>query len=470
MICNSEFVIEDANDAANIVLGKGDKLSGIKCYQSLHQSKHPCLDCPLSDTVSGGTVIPIVRYDERFNEYFEERCFPVLNHSGELDCFILVVKNVTKSRELEEKSAQVKKLTALGKISSGVAHDFNNVLTVVLGRVQLLRKLTNDSYFLKSLDMIEKSALDGASKVRKIQEFSRPSDGAMTESVNLKSIIEEVLEITRPRWDNASKVRGILIEPILNLDENLFILGDSSDLRNAFTNIIFNAIDAMTNGGILSIKAEKSGNFVRVDFKDTGHGMTEEVVERIFDPFFTTKGVLGSGLGMSEVYGIVKRHNGRVQVESEVGVGTTIKLLFPKTRRPGEDVLTGKLSETKALDIFIVDDEDYIVETLSEYLSDMGHTIKSSNSSEGALAEIKQANYDVVITDLGMPNINGVELAEMIKKINSRIQVILISGWALNLKSSELENRVDFVINKPFSFEKINFILAEVEKKIQSLQ
>jgi two-component SAPR family response regulator len=145
-------------------------------------------------------------------------------------------------------------------------------------------------------------------------------------------------------------------------------------------------------------------------------------------------------------------------------------LLFPKTRRPGEDVLTGKLSETKALDIFIVDDEDYIVETLSEYLSDMGHTIKSSNSSEGALAEIKQANYDVVITDLGMPNINGVELAEMIKKINSRIQVILISGWALNLKSSELENRVDFVINKPFSFEKINFILAEVEKKIQSLQ
>jgi nitrogen-specific signal transduction histidine kinase len=469
MICNSGFVIKDANNAANIVLGKGDKLSGMKCYQSLHQSKHPCLDCPLSDTVSGGTVIPIVRYDERFNEYFEERCFPVLKHSGELDCFILVVKNVTKSRELEEKSAQVKKLTALGKISSGVAHDFNNVLTVVLGRVQLLRKLTNDSYFLKSLDMIEKSALDGASKVRKIQEFSRPSDRAMTESVNLKSIIEEVLEITRPRWDNASKVRGILIEPILNLDENLFILGDSSDLRNAFTNIIFNAIDAMTNGGILSIKAEKSGNFVRVDLKDTGHGMTEEVVERVFDPFFTTKGVLGSGLGMSEVYGIIKRHNGRIQVESEVGVGTTIKLLFPKARRSGEDVLTGKLSETKALDIFIVDDEEYIVDTLSEYLGEMGHTIHSSNSSEQALDEISKAHYDVVITDLGMPSINGIELAEMIKKINSKIQVILVSGWALNLKSSELENRVDFVINKPFSFEKINFILAELEKKIQSL-
>jgi len=470
MICNAEFVIQDANNAANIVLGKGDKLSGKKCYQSLHQSKHPCLDCPLNDTISGGTVIPIVRYDERFNEYFEERCFPVLNDSGELDSFILVVKNVTKSRELEEKSAQMKKLTAIGKISSGVAHDFNNVLTVVLGRVQLLRKLTNDPYFLKSLDMIEKSALDGASKVRKIQEFSRPSDRAMTESVNLKSIIEEVLEITRPRWDNASKVRGILIEPILNLDENLFILGDSSDLRNAFTNIIFNAIDAMINGGILSIKAEKAGNYVRVDFKDTGHGMTEEVVERIFDPFFTTKGVLGSGLGMSEVYGIVKRHNGRIQVESEVGVGTTIKLLFPKARRPGEDVLTSKLKETKALDIFIVDDEDYIVDTLSEYLSEMGHTVHSSNSSERALDELRKAYYDVVITDLGMPGINGIELAEMIKKINSKVQVILVSGWALNLKSSELENRVDFVINKPFSFEKINFILAEVEKKLQSLQ
>jgi signal transduction histidine kinase len=470
MVCNSGFVIGDANNAANIVLGKGDNLCGTKCYQSLHQGKHPCLDCPLNDTVSSGTVIPIVRYDDRFNEYFEERCFPVLNQSGELESFILVVKNVTKSRELEEKSAQMKKLAALGKISSGVAHDFNNVLTVVLGRVQLMKKLTTDPYFIKSLDMIEKSALDGASKVRKIQEFSRPGDRAMTGSVNLKSIIEEVLEITRPRWDNAAKARGVLIEPILNLDENLFILGDSSDLRNAFTNIIFNAVDAMSNGGILSIKALKTGNSIRVDFKDTGHGMTEEVIERIFDPFFTTKGVLGSGLGMSEVYGIIKRHNGRIQVESEVGTGTTIKLLFPKSKRLEEEVASGKSGKVKALEIFIVDDEEYIVETLGEYLGEMGHAVHSSNSSVQALSDIKKTHYDVVITDLGMPVINGVELAGLIKKINPMIQVVMISGWALNLKSSELENRVDFVINKPFSFEKINFILAEVEKKIQSLR
>ncbi|MCK9484366.1 MAG: hypothetical protein M0R34_08390, partial [Candidatus Marinimicrobia bacterium] len=254
LLCESDYSISESNRAAEVVLGQGDKLTGQKCYEVIRSLDHPCLDCPLSDSLKSGTIIPLVKFDDRFGEFFEERTYPVINAEGQIESFIITWKNVTKSREIEEKSAQLKKLSALGQISSGVAHDFNNVLTVVLGRIQLLKKQTLDPLILNSLDMIEKSALDGASKVRKIQEFSRPKEGRLDEVIDLNKLLQEVLEITRPKWDIAAKVKGILIEPILDLEKNVYIYGDSSDLRNAFTNIIFNSVDAMPEGGILSIK------------------------------------------------------------------------------------------------------------------------------------------------------------------------------------------------------------------------
>ncbi|MDO9548581.1 MAG: response regulator, partial [Candidatus Marinimicrobia bacterium] len=289
-------------------------------------------------------------------------------------------------------------------------------------------------------------------------------------SVNLKNIIEEVVEITRPKWDAVSKIKGILIEPILELNDDLFILGDSSDLRNAFTNIIFNAIDAMPNGGILSIKTQRSDNYIIADFKDTGMGMTEETIERIFDPFFTTKGVLGNGLGMSEVYGIIKRHNGKITVQSEVGAGTSIKLRFPAVKQKTEIVADSGFDLTGTFSIYIIDDEEYILETLKDFLADMGHRVQTNTDPNDAIDDISKQAFDIVITDLGMPGISGLELAEKIKAIRPMTQVILISGWALNLKASDIKNRVDFVINKPFSFEKINYTLSEIEKKLLSLR
>jgi len=160
MVCDGDYSITLSNEPANIVLGKGEKLIGEKCYRLLRQSGSPCVDCPLQDTINSGTIIPLVKFDNRFNEYFEERCFPILSSEDTIKSFILYVKNITKSRELEEKSSQMKKLSALGQISSGVAHDFNNVLTVVLGRVQLMKKLSSDPHMLKSPDMISKKVLE----------------------------------------------------------------------------------------------------------------------------------------------------------------------------------------------------------------------------------------------------------------------------------------------------------------------
>ena len=470
-LCDSDFTIIESNHAANIILGIGESIVGSKCYKIFRNQTKPCIDCPLKDTLRSGSIIPSVNLDERFGEFFEERTYPIMSDSGKLDGFIIVNRNVTKTRELIDKSAQMKKLSALGQISFGVAHDFNNVLTVVLGRVQLMKRQTIDQYLMNSLDMIEKSALDGASKVRKIQEFSRPTKGNLTETINLKSLIEEIIELTHPKWCDASRVKGILIEPSLELTEKLHIIGDSSDLRNAFTNLIFNAVDAMPEGGVLSIKTKKEANTVIVEFKDTGIGMTEETVEKIFDPFFSTKGVLGTGLGMSEVYGIVKRHNGRINVNSKIGKGTTITLRFPGVKKLSNDAVSAKPTETSPCRILVINDEEYILSILYDLLIDLGHTVTTMSSAHKALNDFKENNYDIVITDLGMPEMSGQEIGGKIKKINNSTQVILISGWALNIDENKyLGKTVDFIIKKPFSIEKIVYTISEAVSKIKEIK
>ncbi len=471
VLCDSDFTIIESNRTANIVHGLGESIVGSRCYKVFRNQTKPCIDCPLKDTLRSGFIIPSINFDERFGEFFEERTYPVMSDSGRLDGFILISKNVTKTRELEDKSAQMKKLSALGQISSGVAHDFNNVLTVVLGRVQLMKRQIVDQYLINSLDMIEKSALDGASKVRKIQEFARPKKGKLTETIDLKSLIEEVVEITRPKWYDASRIKGILIEPSLDLTKDLYIMGDSSDLRNAFTNLIFNAADAMPDGGVLSIKTKKESNTVDVEFKDTGIGMTEDTIEKIFDPFFTTKGVLGTGLGMSEVYGIIKRHNGKINVKSKVGTGTTITLNFPGVKRITSNIASALPTETSPCRILVVDDEEYILSILNDLLTDRGHTVTTMSSAVEALNDFKENNYDIVITDLGMPGMNGQEMAEKIKSINNSTQVILISGWALNIDENKYPGKtIDFIIKKPFSIEKVVYTISEAVSKLKEVK
>lgn len=468
-LCDSDYSINESNHAADIVYGQGEKLVGQKCFEILRSYNHPCLDCPLADTLKSGAIIPLVKYDERFGEFFEERTYPVLKTDGQIESFIITCRNVTKSREIEEKSAQLKKLSALGQISSGVAHDFNNVLTVVLGRIQLLKKQIMDPLILNSLDMIEKSALDGASKVRKIQEFSRPKEGRLDEVIELNKLLHEVLEITRPKWDIAAKVKGILIEPILDLEKDLYIYGDSSDLRNAFTNIIFNAVDAMPEGGVLSIKTYSRNSQVAIEFKDTGIGMTEEVRDKIFDPFFSTKGVLGTGLGMSEVWGIIKRHSGQIIINSQVGKGTTIRLLLTLAQKPLAKSTLQKNNQIVPCNIMVVDDEEYILEIMKELLTELGHTVTTYSSALMALDNIKKNHYDIVLTDLGMPDMNGLDMAAQIKSLNPKTLVVMMSGWGLNLDEKNTHNIIDYIINKPFSVEKIIYIISESAAKIKHL-
>lgn len=461
VLCNSHYEIIESNKSANVILGKGDSLVGSKCYETFRGKREPCPDCPLSVSIESGKVVPLNTYDERFGEYFEERTHPIMSDDRELRGFVLTSRNVSKIREMENKFAQAKKLAAIGQVSSGVAHDFNNVLTGVLGRIQILKKQVTDSELLKHLEVMEKAARDGAQTVRRIQDFTRAKREVTFAPVDLKHRIEEVIELTRPKYQQDPPKKGTIIEIVLDLEDGLYIMGNPSDLDNAFTNVIFNAVDAMPEGGVLSIRTRAEGHRAVVKFKDTGIGMTEEIKEKIFDPFFTTKDTKGTGLGMSEVYGVVKRHEGRIGVESEIGRGTQVTLSFPVAEEKPEEAVPEEIREFTSSRILVIDDEEYVLDVIKDVLTDSGHHVTGFTSAQDGITHFRERHQDIVITDLRMPQMSGQEVARRIKRIDEKTPVILLSGWAVNLEEEkDLEKVVDFAITKPFSVEGIQEVVT----------
>ncbi len=253
---------------------------------------------------------------------------------------IVYLKDITEKKRLEESLIQSEKLRALGEMAAGVAHDLNNVLGAILGRAQLIqlglikRKAgpggISDETIQKGLGTIEQAAKDGADTIKKIQEFSRPkTEESLLVHLNVNEIIESVLELLKTKIKDEAEEKGTPIKVQTVKGEGCWVMGNPAELKEAFSNIVLNAIDAMPNGGTITVKAGRINGYVSIEVSDNGVGVPELDRHRIFDPFFTTKGVQRSGLGLSISYGIVHRHRGEIRVESQEGVGTTIEIRLP---------------------------------------------------------------------------------------------------------------------------------------------
>ena len=345
-----------------------------------------------------------------------------------------------------------------------MAHDFNNSLAAILGRAQLLRRQTQDEALVRNLEIIQTAAEDAAATVRRIQTFARKSPAKEFERLEVSSLLNDAIEITRTRWQNEARLRGLDYEVILNADSGHYTFGSASELREVFVNLIVNAVDAMPKGGKLKISCVADKGRLQLQFADNGTGMPEDVRQRIFDPFFTTKGAHGTGLGLSVSYSIIERHEGSISVASNLGEGTVFTVELPATEMateaataPADDVELPKLS------ILVIDDEPAVRETLAEMLELMGHRVVLADSGQSALQLLSANECELVFTDLAMPDMDGWETSREIRKRWPEMNVVLVTGYGSGtLPPAGEDNLVNGIIGKPFDFSQINQTITSI--------
>jgi PAS domain S-box-containing protein len=377
-----------------------------------------------------------------------------------------IARDITDQKEERERAARADKLRALGQLASGVAHDFNNSLAAILGRAQLLRRQVNDPALVRNLDIIQTAAEDAAATVRRIQTFARKSAVKEFELVDVGGLLNDAVEITRTRWQNEARVRGLEYEVKLDTEPGHQTYGSASELREVFVNMIVNAVDAMPKGGRLLITCRRVEDRLQLHFSDNGMGMLEDVQQKIFEPFFSTKGAHGTGLGLSVSYSIIERHAGLISVISEPGRGTNFTIDLPAVVAEESSALVAQtIDETFSLRILVVDDEQPVRETLAEMLVAVNHKVELAGSGQEAVQKMRGGSFDLIFTDLAMPEMDGWETARMIRKDWPTVKIVLVTGYGpTTTQPAGEENLVDAIIGKPFDFAQVGSTINVLAK------
>jgi signal transduction histidine kinase/CheY-like chemotaxis protein len=342
-------------------------------------------------------------------------------------------------------------LAALGELAAGVAHDINNALNPIVAFAELIRSRPNDPERVRVFaERILLAARDGAETVRRIQSFTqRRPDTTRRTVVSLTGVVREAVELTRPMLE--ARTRGGPVNVEVAVGEDLLVHANAIELREALLNLILNAVDAMPDGGTLRIVGRPDGSHVLLAVQDTGSGMTREVLERAPEPFFTTKGPRGTGLGLSQVAGIVRRHNGEMELESWPGVGTTVLLRWPAAPPASEE-----RAAAKAPGILLVDDNPLSLEAVAATLRAGGYTVVTAGSGEEALRLFEPGRYSVLLTDLGLPGLNGWELLDHVRALDPDVRVGVITGTSLDRVGDEVKRRgVELFFTKPVDPERL---------------
>lgn len=361
-------------------------------------------------------------------------------------------------------------LRATGQMASGMAHHLNNLLSVASGRVQLLlRRATGTQPELREpLEMIHRATLDAAEVVRRVLGFTAIQPVMEAAPVDLNDVVRDVIELTRPRWRDEPQARGATIDTALDLTPIPKVRGEAVRLREALVNLMLNAIDALPTGGTIRIRTWALDHWVCCAVADDGVGMTEEVRRHAVEPFFTTKGPQGTGLGLSVVHGIIQRHRGEIEIAPGLGAGTVVTLRLPAEVTASVEPVAASVPPVPPLRILLVDDEAPVRAALADTFTDDGHTVLQVANGREALQRLEAGEQvDVVVTDLGMPEMNGWEVAREVKARWPGLPVGLVTGWAVTVEmSSEERAQTDFIIAKPYSLDALRSALATVHAKI----
>ncbi len=375
-------------------------------------------------------------------------------------------------RQTQHTVMQQERLRALGQMASGIAHDINNAISpIALYTESLLETEPNLSQRARGyLEISQRAIEDVAHTVARMREFYRRDElQPALAPVDLGRLVQQVLDLTRARWSDMPHQRGFTIHLRLELSPRLpAVAGIESEVREALTNLIFNALDAMPEGGTLTLRTRvPAPGHVDLEVADSGAGMDEDTRRRCLEPFFTTKGERGTGLGLAMVYGVVQRHNAQIEIESAPGAGTIVRLRFPEAsvaeggaRPESSNAIPGRLR------ILVVDDDPLLIRSLRDSLESDGHYVTTANGGQEGIDTFRASlesvqRFAAVFTDLGMPNVDGRKVASAVKGLSPATPVILLTGWGQRLDiEGGAPAHVDRLLSKPPKIRELRAALS----------
>ena len=390
--------------------------------------------------------------------------------------------DITQRKEAErqrEHLIETEKLRALGQMASGIAHELTQSLLLITGNGELaehaLAEPSADLTFARdALQTIALAAMKGGDIVKRLLTFASSHPNAEAEQVDIGQLVDDVAQLTASRWRDGAQNEGRPISMLVEADSDLQITGWSEGLQEALTALVLNAVDALPSGGDIRLSAHRVANHVEIEVADSGVGMTAEIRAHILEPFFTTKGQHAAGLGLAQVFGIVERHQGRLEVDSAPGSGTSIRLILPTTLQCEAqvrrlDAATG-VRGTRPLRILTVDDEPLIGKMMARILRADQHVVATATSGEEALERLGADTFDLVITDIGMGSgMNGWELVEHVRRRWPRLTLVLATGWGAQIDPLQARLKgVEAVLAKPFRPEELKEVLGRIAPRLEA--
>ncbi len=404
---------------------------------------------------------------------------PLKEDTGEIKRIIVLVENITEFTKLKDQLHHADKMNAIGQLAGGVAHDFNNQLAGIMSCSELLKyTYKSDKFLQKYLNIISNAVKRSSDLTSKLLAFAHKGKNQLI-PVNINMIISEVISMLEHSINKKIKIKKHLAE------EKLITIGDPTQLQNAILNIGINANDAMQNGGVINFKTEiadaakesilnsenealENTKFIKIIISDSGIGMGKEIQKRVFEPFFTTKKKgKGLGMGLSAVYGTVHNHHGKIAIESELNIGTSIIVYLPISMEK-EKVNENPVELIKGFaNILLVDDEEAIREVTEQILKELGYSVVICDNGFNAIKHYKKEwkNIDIVIMDIAMPEMSGSEAFKVMKVINPDIKALISTGFSVD---GEVQNMLnsgakDFM-QKPFKLSELSSKLSSILK------
>jgi signal transduction histidine kinase/DNA-binding response OmpR family regulator len=375
-----------------------------------------------------------------------------------------------KLGQSQEKVVQQERLRAMGTMASGIAHDFNNALTPISSYSELLLNRENlwadKDTSRRLLKNICTAASDVSQIINRLSEFYRErAPGDAFSPLYINELVRQCIEITQPRWKDQAMEKGKTIHLQEDLQATHILPGNRAEIREMLMNLIFNAVDAIKDRGTIILHTSSTQSELLLQISDTGEGMDEEVRKRCMEPFFTTREE-GTGMGLATTFGTISRHSGRLEIDSLVGRGTTIRISFPvRENLPTEQIVEVSAPVTP-MHLLLVEDEKVVRETIQEMLMVDGHTLEVASNGEEGIEAFRGGTFDLILTDRGMPKMNGDKMASIIKGINSEQIIVMLTGSGELMKArEEMPDCVDQILSKPISHSDLRRTLQKMVMK-----